>query len=71
MFQGQDEIHQLEVIFKITGTPDVASWPSLHELPWYELVKPKEPIAPRLRDTFSRYAISLHACLYTDLRVEQ
>lgn len=57
IFQGQDEIHQLEVIFKVTGTPNVASWPGLQELPWYELVKPKTVIESQLRETFSKYAL--------------
>ncbi|ORY76880.1 kinase-like domain-containing protein [Leucosporidium creatinivorum] len=55
VFQGQDEIHQLEVIFKVTGTPDVESWPSLIDLPWYELVKPQAAIESKLRETFSKW----------------
>lgn len=55
VFQGQDEIQQLDVIFKITGTPDIATWPGLHDLPWYELVKPKARTESKLRDTFSKY----------------
>ncbi|GAA5872715.1 hypothetical protein JCM8547_006323 [Rhodosporidiobolus lusitaniae] len=55
VFQGQDEIHQLEVIFKITGTPSVETWPGLHDLPWYELVKPKEALPSRLREAFSKW----------------
>ena len=59
VFQGQDEIHQLEVIFKVTGTPSVATWPTLQDLPWYELVKPKTVIESRLRETFSK-CVLLH-----------
>ncbi|KWU41818.1 Pkinase-domain-containing protein [Rhodotorula sp. JG-1b] len=55
LFPGQDEIDQLSVIFKITGTPDADSWPGLHDLPWYELVKPREVIEPQLRQTFSEH----------------
>ncbi|GAA5999288.1 uncharacterized protein JCM10292_001732 [Rhodotorula paludigena] len=54
VFPGQDEIHQLDVIFKLTGTPNVESWPSLHDLPWYELVKPKDVIEPQLRTAFAK-----------------
>lgn len=54
VFQGQDEIHQLEVIFKITGTPNEETWPTLTDLPWYELVKPKVVIESRLRESFSK-----------------
>ncbi|GAA5825334.1 hypothetical protein JCM11251_006940 [Rhodosporidiobolus azoricus] len=55
VFQGQDEIHQLEVIFKLTGTPSIENWPGLYDLPWYELVKPKEVLPSRLRETFSKW----------------
>ncbi|GEM10262.1 cyclin-dependent protein kinase [Rhodotorula toruloides] len=55
IFPGQDEIHQLDVIFKLTGTPNLENWPGLQDLPWYELVKPKEIIEPRLRQEFAKY----------------
>ena len=54
VFQGQDEIHQLEVIFRMTGTPKEETWPTLTDLPWYELVKPKEVIESKLRESFSK-----------------
>lgn len=54
VFQGQDEIHQLSVIFEVTGTPSVETWPDLRDLPWYELVKPKEAITSCLRERFSQ-----------------
>lgn len=53
VFPGQDEIHQLDVIFKLTGTPRIETWPGLHDLPWYELVKPKEVVEPQLRQAFA------------------
>ena len=56
IFQGNDEIHQLEVIYKILGTPDSSRWPGVVELPWYELVRPKEVIPNRFRDLFQKYA---------------
>jgi CTD kinase subunit alpha len=55
VFQGQDEIHQLDVIFKTTGTPSVATWPTLRNLPWYELVKPKLVVESKLREVYSKY----------------
>lgn len=55
IFQGQDEIHQLDVIFKITGTPSPENWNGLLDLPWYELVKPKAVLGSRLRETFSKW----------------
>ncbi|EMD40730.1 hypothetical protein CERSUDRAFT_62703 [Gelatoporia subvermispora B] len=37
VFQGNDEIHQLDVIYKILGTPTTERWPDVTSLPWYEL----------------------------------
>jgi CTD kinase subunit alpha len=54
VFQGNDEIHQLEVIYNVVGTPTEGDWPGLQELPWYELVKPKEVIPSRFRDYFTK-----------------
>lgn len=42
IFQAQDEIQQLHVIFEIMGTPSFEEWPKIDNLPWYELVKPKD-----------------------------
>lgn len=53
IFQGNDEIHQLEVIWKLMGTPSLEEWPSVSDQPWYELVKPKDPIPNKFRSTFS------------------
>ncbi|KAL4075830.1 Pkinase-domain-containing protein [Scleroderma citrinum] len=55
VFQGNDEIHQLEVIYRIFGTPTVDRWPGITELPWYELVKPKEVIPDHFRELFQRW----------------
>jgi CTD kinase subunit alpha len=54
IFQGNDEIHQLEFIFKILGTPTPERWPGVSNLPWYELVRPKEFIPNRFRDMFRK-----------------
>ena len=53
-FPGNDEIHQLRVIEGIMGTPTPQDWPGLVDLPWYELIKPKEFISPRFRQLFSK-----------------
>ncbi|QRW02148.1 Cdc2-related kinase, arginine/serine-rich [Ceratobasidium sp. AG-Ba] len=54
-FQGNDEIHQLDAIARIMGTPDVESWPGLIDMPWYELVKSPEPIKSHFRSSFNKY----------------
>ncbi|KAA1466402.1 Pkinase-domain-containing protein [Dentipellis sp. KUC8613] len=55
VFQGNDEIHQLEYIFKILGTPTSERWPGVTDLPWYELVKPKEAIPNHFRELFRKW----------------
>ena len=54
VFQGNDEIHQLDVIYKILGTPTIERWSGVVDLPWYELVKPKEIIQNRFRELFQK-----------------
>ncbi|KAG9127633.1 kinase subunit of RNA polymerase II carboxy-terminal domain kinase I [Ceratobasidium sp. 392] len=54
-FQGNDEIHQLDAISRVMGTPDVASWPGLIDMPWFELVKPPEPVKSHFRSSFNKY----------------
>ncbi|KLT42273.1 Pkinase-domain-containing protein, partial [Cutaneotrichosporon oleaginosum] len=52
-FQGQDEISQLDAIWAILGTPLEADWPAVTDLPWYELVRPREAITSRFAEKFS------------------
>ena len=54
VFQGNDEIHQLDVIYKIIGTPTVERWSEVTSLPWYELVKPKDEIPNHFRELFQK-----------------
>lgn len=55
VFQGGDEVHQLEVIFKILGTPTPEHWPGVSNLPWYELVKPKTAIPNHFKELFCKW----------------
>lgn len=55
VFQGNDEIHQLEVIYRILGTATIDRWPGLADMPWYELVKPKEIFRNYFRAAFQKY----------------
>ncbi|KAF8621569.1 hypothetical protein AX15_007596 [Amanita polypyramis BW_CC] len=55
VFQGNDEIHQLDVIYKIFGTPTVGRWPAVMNLPWFELIKPKENIPNHFRELFQKW----------------
>jgi CTD kinase subunit alpha len=55
VFQGNDEIHQLDVIYKVIGTPTLVRWAGITDLPWYELVKPKDVIHNHFRELFKRW----------------
>ncbi|KAG1175005.1 hypothetical protein G6F71_004475 [Rhizopus microsporus] len=52
IFNGVDEISQLDSIYRIMGTPTVDTWPTLTELPWYELVRPTEVYAPKFKELY-------------------
>ncbi|PVG04191.1 Pkinase-domain-containing protein [Serendipita vermifera] len=55
IFQGNDEIHQLEVIFRVMGTPSIEQWPNLPSLPWYELLKPTTVMDNIFQQSFKRW----------------
>ena len=54
VFQGNDEISQLDVIYKIFGTPTLQRWSGFANLPWYEMVKPKDSIPNRFKELFRK-----------------
>lgn len=43
LFQGKDEISQLEEIFDVMGTPKASYWPEFKSMPWYYLLAPATP----------------------------
>lgn len=55
IFQGQDEIHQLDTIYSVLGTPSTTTWPTLGNLPWYELVRPKTTLPNTFRGSFKKW----------------
>ncbi|KAI8388913.1 kinase-like domain-containing protein [Radiomyces spectabilis] len=52
IFNGTDEISQLERIYKTMGTPTVENWPTLSELPWFELLKPKHHYPSKFKEMY-------------------
>lgn len=40
VFQGYDEIHQVQVLFELLGPIQKQDWPEADALPWYDLVRP-------------------------------
>jgi cyclin-dependent kinase 12/13 len=60
VFPGRNEIDQIELIFKMCGTPTKESWPALFErgqrqLPWTRLI-PDRVYPPRLDASFSNFS---------------
>ncbi|KAH7879871.1 kinase-like domain-containing protein [Lentinula edodes] len=55
IFQGNDELSQLEAIYKVFGTPTLQRWSGFANLPWYEMVKPKDTISNRFRELFRKW----------------
>ncbi|KAJ7771407.1 Pkinase-domain-containing protein [Mycena maculata] len=55
VFQGNDEIHQLDTIYRVIGTPTADRWGDVANLPWYELVKPREETPNHFREMFRKW----------------
>ncbi|KAI7818538.1 kinase-like domain-containing protein, partial [Gamsiella multidivaricata] len=56
IFQGHNEITQLDHIWKTMGTPQKDTWPDVEQLPWYELIKhvSSESRPSKFREIFGR-----------------
>jgi len=51
-FEGKVELHQLGLIFGVTGLPSEESWPECHQLPNWKLADNFKWSLPRWRDVF-------------------
>ncbi|KAF3935222.1 hypothetical protein ABW19_dt0201303 [Dactylella cylindrospora] len=47
IFQGKDEINQLDIIWSVLGTPKVSAWPGWRKTAWYSMLRP-ENIRPTI-----------------------
>lgn len=54
IFQSDNEIGQLFLIYEKMGTPTLESWPNVSELPWYELIRPREKKECVFRQTYEK-----------------
>jgi len=52
IFPGKDEVRQLDIIFRLCGSPAQEDWPGYDELPWSAIV-PKARYKRRLREHFT------------------
>lgn len=51
LLQGKTEIEQLELIFRLCGTPSEENWPGVSKLPFAHFIKKDRPYKPKLRET--------------------
>lgn len=42
IFQGQNELEQLDSIFKIMGTPTIQQFPNIFQMPWFFMILPQQ-----------------------------
>lgn len=42
LFQGTNELEQLQAIFSIMGTPTIEQWPNLFDMPWFFMMVPQQ-----------------------------
>jgi CTD kinase subunit alpha len=49
---------QLELIWKLVGTPTAETWPTVDQMPLYRNMAPKKAYPSALRDRFGRYELS-------------
>jgi len=55
IFPGKTEIDQLDLIFRLCGSPTDENWADAKNLPWYKSFKPKKIYKPRLREAFKHF----------------
>jgi cyclin-dependent kinase 12/13 len=55
IFPGRNEIDQLELIYKVCGTPNDENWPRAKELAWWDTLKPTKVYKRRVRDGYKDF----------------
>eukprot|EP01135_Chromosphaera_perkinsii_P001686 Nk52_evm63s208 gene=Nk52_evmTU63s208 len=50
LFPGRDEASQIDLIWKLCGSPDHTSWEFCEKLPWFGALKPKKRYPRRLKE---------------------
>ncbi|KAI8849246.1 kinase-like domain-containing protein [Chytridium lagenaria] len=57
IFPGNDEISQLDHIWKVCGTPTEESWPGIESMPWWNMMRPKQVLTRCLREMMKRLIV--------------
>jgi len=63
LFPGKNEVEELDLIFKKTGTPTADVWPDYSKMPWYQLMNKPERVHKNIIKeyfaTFPKEAVDL------------
>ncbi|KAK6347118.1 kinase subunit of RNA polymerase II carboxy-terminal domain kinase I [Orbilia brochopaga] len=54
IFQGSNEISQLDIIWNLLGTPSLSTWPGWKDTAWYSMLRPEHYYKPIFNDRFKR-----------------
>ncbi|ACO68406.1 predicted protein [Micromonas commoda] len=54
----RDEVEQLDLIFKLCGSPVADEWPEYRELPWSKKYTKQKPFQRRTHEVFRRFPLS-------------
>jgi len=54
LFPGKEEVQQLELIWKLCGSPNDENWPDVGELPLYSMLYPQRVYKRRIREAFKQ-----------------
>jgi len=55
LFPGRTELDELDLIFKLCGSPNKDNWPTVEKLPWYDMFKPQKTYTRKLADEFKQH----------------
>jgi cyclin-dependent kinase 12/13 len=55
IFPGKTEVEQLDLIWKLCGTPTPELWPGVESMRWWNEFRPKKLYKPRLREVFKDF----------------
>ncbi|KAI8827769.1 Pkinase-domain-containing protein, partial [Chytriomyces cf. hyalinus JEL632] len=57
LFPGNDEISQLDQIWKLCGTPNETIWPTVATLPWWGFMRPSKTHVSTLTEFMRRHVV--------------
>lgn len=63
VFPGEDDVHQLELIFSLCGCPNPRSWPNVEKLSGWNVLQPKKQYPRSVIDKFKTTPFGTHAAV--------